>query len=75
MERQRKKPQLAENSLILKDLENQINDVKGSVLENLQNINKNLNLQQSNLEQKNSQYRSFLSSLAPERTCDAGDQA
>lgn len=63
MERQRKKPQLAENSLILKDLENQINDVKGSVLENLQNINKNLNLQQSNLEQKNSQYRSFLSSL------------
>ncbi|MDO9373205.1 MAG: polysaccharide biosynthesis tyrosine autokinase [Ferruginibacter sp.] len=63
MERERKKPQLAANSLILKDLESQINDVRGSVLENLQNINKNLNLQQGSLEQKNSQYRSFLSSL------------
>jgi capsular exopolysaccharide synthesis family protein len=63
MERERKKPQLAANSLILKDLENQINDVRGSVLENLQNINKNLNLQQSSLEQKNSQYKAFLNSL------------
>ncbi len=57
------KPRLATNSLILKDLDNQINDVRGSVLENLQNINKNLNLQQNSLQQKNNQYKSFLSSL------------
>ncbi len=62
-EKQRQKPLLSNNSLILKDLDNQINNVKGSVIENLQNINKNLNLQQNSLEQKNSQYRSFLASL------------
>ena len=63
LKKQREKPLLSANSLVLKDLDNQINDVKGSVLENLQNISKNLNLQQSSLEQKNNQYRQFLSSL------------
>lgn len=61
--KEKEKPKLAPNSLILKDLDNQINDVKGSVLENLQNINKNLNLQQNSLEQKNNQYKYFLQSL------------
>ncbi len=62
-EKNRKAPLLSSQSIILKDINNQINDVKGSVLENLQNINKNLNLQQSSLQQKNNQYKQFLSSL------------
>ncbi len=61
--KQREKPLLSNNSLVLQDLDNQINDVKGSILENLQNISKNLNLQQSSLEQTNTQYKQFLSSL------------
>jgi capsular exopolysaccharide synthesis family protein len=63
LKKQMEKPRLSNNSIVLKDLENQINDVKGSVLENLQNIDKNLNLQQSSLQQKNNQYKQFLSSL------------
>ncbi len=63
LKKQMEKPRLSNNSIVLKDLDNQINDVKGSVLENLQNINKNLNLQQSSLQQKNNQYKQFLSSL------------
>ena len=63
LKKQREKPLLSNNSIVLKDIDNQINDVKGSVLENLQNINKNLDLQQGSLQQKNSQYRAFLSSL------------
>ncbi|MCW3094236.1 MAG: hypothetical protein JWP81_5305 [Ferruginibacter sp.] len=61
--KQREKPRLSSNSMVLKDLDNQINDVKGSVLESLQNINKNLNSQQNSLQQTNSQYKQFLSSL------------
>ncbi|MEO6731457.1 MAG: polysaccharide biosynthesis tyrosine autokinase [Ferruginibacter sp.] len=63
LNKQRQKPLLSNNSIVLKDIDNQINDVKGSVLENLQNISKNLNLQQSSLQQKNNQYKQFLSSL------------
>jgi len=63
LKKQMEKPRLSNNSIVLKDLDNQINDVKGSVLENLQNINKNLNLQQGSLQQKNNQYKQFLSSL------------
>jgi capsular exopolysaccharide synthesis family protein len=63
LRKQREKPLLSNNSLVLKDLDNQINDVKGSVLESLQNITKNLNLQQANLEQTNNEYKQFLSSL------------
>ena len=63
LKKQMEKPRLSNNSIVLKDLDNQINDVKGSVLENLQNINKNLNLQQNSLQQKNNQYKQFLSSL------------
>ncbi|MEO6546459.1 MAG: polysaccharide biosynthesis tyrosine autokinase [Ferruginibacter sp.] len=61
--KQREKPRLSSNSIVLKDLDNQINDVKGSVLESLQNINKNLNAQQNSLQQTNNQYKQFLSSL------------
>ena len=63
LKKQREKPLLSSKSEVLKDLDNQINDVKGSVIENLQNISKNLNLQQNSLQQKNNQYQQFLTSL------------
>lgn len=63
LEKQRQKPLLSNNSAVIKDLDNQINDVKGSVLENLQNITKNLSLQEKSLQQKNNQYKDFLTSL------------
>jgi capsular exopolysaccharide synthesis family protein len=63
LNRERQAPSLAGNSIVLKDLNNQINDVKGSILESLQNITKNLKLQENSLQQKNEQYTQFLSSL------------
>jgi len=63
LQKEKEAPSLAPNSVILKDLTNQINNLKSSILENLQNINKNLQLQSNSLQQKNSQYRQFLSAL------------
>lgn len=63
LKRQREKPLVGSNSMVLKDIDNQINNVRGSVLESLQNINKNLNLRQSSYQQKNNQYKQFLNSL------------
>jgi len=61
--RGRQASQVAAGSPILKDLDNQVNDVKGSIIESLQNISKNLKLQESGLQNKNAQYNSFLASL------------
>ena len=63
LKRERETPLLATNSIELKDLNNQINDVKGSIIENLQIITKNLKLQESNLLKRNSQYKEFLTAL------------
>jgi uncharacterized protein involved in exopolysaccharide biosynthesis len=63
LQKESKAPSLAPNSFILKDLNNQINNLKSSILENLQNITKNLQFQENRLQQKNDQYRQFLSAL------------
>ena len=63
LKKEREAPLLAPKSIELRDLNNQINDIKGSILENLQNITKNLKLQESSLEARNSQYKEFLSAL------------
>jgi capsular exopolysaccharide synthesis family protein len=63
LQKERMAPTQAPNSLILKDLNNQLNDLRGSILENLQNITKNLQFQQNKLTQKNAQYKQFLSAL------------
>jgi capsular exopolysaccharide synthesis family protein len=63
LKKERETPLLGSNSIVLKDINNQINGVKGSILENLQNISKNLKLQESSLQQKNQQYNQFLSAL------------
>ena len=51
------------NSIAIKDITNQLVDVKGSILESITNVNKNLRLQESSFQQLNSQNKSFLSSL------------
>jgi capsular exopolysaccharide synthesis family protein len=56
-------PTMAPNSLVIKDLNNQLNNVKSSILENLQNITKNLQFQENKLQQKNDQYKQFISAL------------
>ena len=63
LQKESKAPSLAPNSFILKDLNNQISNLKSSILENLQNITKNLQFQENRLQQKNNQYRQFLSAL------------
>jgi uncharacterized protein involved in exopolysaccharide biosynthesis len=61
--KQREAPMVAMNSTVMQDLNNQINNVRGSILESLQNINSNLKLQENSLQQQNGQYQQFLSSL------------
>jgi len=63
LQKERLAPSAAPNSLALKDLNNQLNSLRGSILENLQNITKNLQFQESKLTQKNAQNRQFLSAL------------
>jgi len=63
LKKQRETPLLGTSSPLLQDINNQINDVKGSILESLQNITKNLKLQENSLNQKNTQYSQFLSAL------------
>ncbi len=63
MRKQKEGPSLAENGLIMKDLNNQLNAVKGSILESLQNINQNMKQTENSLQQQNSRYKQFLSAL------------
>lgn len=61
--KQREAPLVAANSTVMEDLNNQINNVRGSILESLQNISRSLTLQENNYQQQNGQYQQFLSSL------------
>lgn len=61
--RQREAPQLASNSIVLQDMDNQINDVKTSIKENLVNIKKNLQLQEAGHRQKDQEYQGFIAEL------------
>ena len=63
MRKQKEAPSLAEGGIIMKDLNNQLNATKGSILEALQNINSNLRQKENSLQQQNGQYRQFLSAL------------
>ena len=61
--RQREEPQVAPNSIVLQDIDAQINDVKTSIKENLHNIKKNLQLQESGHRQKDQEYQGFIAAL------------
>ncbi|MEP6583367.1 MAG: polysaccharide biosynthesis tyrosine autokinase [Ginsengibacter sp.] len=63
LRKQKEAPTLAEGGIVMKDLNNQLSVIKGSVLEALQNINRNLKQTESSLQHQNGQYRQFLSGL------------
>ncbi len=63
LRKQKEAPSLSENGIIMKDLNSQLNAVKGSILEALQNINSNLRQRENSLQQQNGQYKQFLSAL------------
>ncbi|MCY7421204.1 MAG: polysaccharide biosynthesis tyrosine autokinase [Chitinophagaceae bacterium] len=63
LKRQKESAFATKNSITLKDINNQLVDVKGSILEAINNVNKNLRLQESSFQQQNSQNKRFLSSL------------
>jgi capsular exopolysaccharide synthesis family protein len=63
LQKQKEATYATKNSILFKDLNNQISDVRGGVLESLQNVSKNLKMQENNLLRQNNQYRQFLTSL------------
>lgn len=63
LKKERELPSNAPNSLVIQDLNTQIGNLKSSIQESLNNVRKNLKLQESNFQQQNSKYTSFLSSL------------
>ncbi|MEO5647724.1 MAG: Wzz/FepE/Etk N-terminal domain-containing protein, partial [Chitinophagaceae bacterium] len=65
--KQKEAPSLTEGGLIMQDINNQIKDVKGNVLEALTNYKGNLRQSEGNLQAQNGQYRSFINAL-PRKT-------
>jgi capsular exopolysaccharide synthesis family protein len=63
LKKERELPSNAPNSVVIQDLNTQISSLKSSILESLNNIRKNLKLQENNFQQQNSKYTNFLSSL------------
>ena len=63
LQRQKEGAFATKNSITIKDLNNQLVDVKGSILEALNNVNKNLRLQESSFQQQNNQNKRFLTTL------------
>lgn len=63
LKKEREAPLVAPNSTVMQDINTQIGSLKGSILESLNNITKNLRLQENNFQQQNSQYKSYLSTI------------
>lgn len=63
LRKEREAPLVAPNSTVMQDFNTQISNIRGSILESLRNISKNIRLQEANFQQQNNLYKSFLSSL------------
>jgi capsular exopolysaccharide synthesis family protein len=63
LKRERVAPMVAPNSTVMQDLNTQLASLKGSIIESLRSIQKNLNVQESSIQRQNSQYKNFLSSV------------
>ncbi len=63
LQKQKESAFATKNSITMKALDNQITDVKESVLEALNNVNKNLRLQEGTYQRQNAQNKQFLSSV------------
>lgn len=63
LKKEREAANVGEQSLILHDLNNQLVELKGIILQSLNSLTRNLELQQNSLQQQNSQYNQALSAL------------
>jgi capsular exopolysaccharide synthesis family protein len=63
LKKERELPSSTPDGLIIQDLNNQIGNLKSSILESLSSINVNLSLQEKSFQAQNSQYTNFLSSI------------
>jgi capsular exopolysaccharide synthesis family protein len=70
--RERERPLLAANSLVLKDLDHQVEAVKSNILANLKSISDGLQIQVANHQRQGKQYKASLSSL-PEKERGMGE--
>ncbi|MDQ6812940.1 MAG: polysaccharide biosynthesis tyrosine autokinase [Bacteroidota bacterium] len=63
LKKDREAPLVAPNSTVMQDLNTQLANLKSSILESLNNLSRNLKLQERNFQQQNNQYQSMLSSV------------
>ncbi|MBC7915801.1 MAG: polysaccharide biosynthesis tyrosine autokinase [Pyrinomonadaceae bacterium] len=63
LKRERVAPMVAPNSSVMQDLNTQLASLKGSIIESLSSIQKNLRMQEASMQRQNSQYKNFLSSV------------
>lgn len=63
LQRERQAPYLTKESLVLSDLNNQQQEIRNNLLENLRNVSKNLEVQSNNLREKNGEYQSVINSI------------
>lgn len=63
LKKEKEAPNVAPKSTVMQDLNSQATNLKSSILENLNTVNKNLRLQEGNLAQQNRQNTGFLSAV------------
>jgi capsular exopolysaccharide synthesis family protein len=63
LKRERESPLVAPNSTVMQDINTQLSNLKTSLVESLNNLNKNIIIQQNSFQGQNSQYKNFLSSV------------
>lgn len=63
LKKEREAPLVAPNSTVMQDLNTQIENLKSSILESLNNLSKNLRLQERNFQRQSNQYQSMLSAV------------
>ena len=63
LKKERETPLVAPKSTVMADLNTQLENLKGSILESLKGIDRNIKVREQNLQQHNNQYRQFLSAL------------
>jgi capsular exopolysaccharide synthesis family protein len=63
LKKERETTRVAPNSTVMQDLNTQLENLKGSILESLNNIKRNLTMQEQNFSQQNSQNKNYLASI------------
>lgn len=63
LRKDREAPMIASSSTVMIDLNTQLDNLKSSIFESLNNITKNLKLQENNFQLRNNQYWKLLSSM------------